>query len=69
MLNYAWYIMLFLLVLKWNLYEREFFCVNTKTNSNFTVNLAALLKEATIHFCLFGESHFFERLYILICGD
>ena len=30
----------------------------TKTNSNFAINLAEMLKEATIHFCLFGESHF-----------
>ena len=30
----------------------------TKNYSNFAVNLAEMLKEATIHFCLFDESHF-----------
>ena len=29
-----------------------------KTNSSFTVNLAEMLKEATIQFYLFDESHF-----------
>ena len=33
-------------------------CVKTKTNSNFAVNLAEMLKEANIHVCLFDESHF-----------
>ena len=32
--------------------------LKTKTNSNFAVSLAEMLKEPTIHFCLFGESHF-----------
>ena len=50
--------MIFLLALKWNLLEKTFSCVKTKTNSNFTVSLAEMLKEATIHFCLLDESHF-----------
>ena len=49
---------LFLLVLIRNLYEKALSRVNTKTNSNFVVNLAEMLKEATTHFCLFDESHF-----------
>ena len=32
--------MLFLLALKWNLQEKAFSSVKTKTNSNFTVKLA-----------------------------
>ena len=48
--------MFFLLPLKWNLYEKAFSSVKTKTNPNFAVNL---LKGATILFyCLFDESHF-----------
>ena len=31
----------------------------TKTNLNFPVKLAEMLKEATIHFCLFDE-HIFQ---------
>ena len=50
--------MLFLFGSKLNLQEKAFFYVKTKTNSNFAVNLAEMLKEATIHFCLFGKSHF-----------
>ena len=42
--------MLFLLTLKWNLQEKAFSCVKT--------NVAEMLKEAIIHFCLFDESHF-----------
>ena len=37
-----------------------------KTSSNFVVNLAEMLEEATINFCLFDESHFFKHLYSLI---
>ena len=50
--------MLILLALKWNLQEEAFFYVKRKANSNFAVNLAEILKEAIIHFCLFDESHF-----------
>ena len=32
--------------------------VQTKTNSNFVVNFAEMLKEEIIHFCLFDKSHF-----------
>ena len=45
--------MLFLLALKWNLYEKAFSCVKAKTN--FSVSLAEMLKEATIHFFLINE--------------
>ena len=38
--------------------------VKTKSNSNFAVNLPEMLKEATIHFCLFDESHF-SNIYTL----
>ena len=58
--------MLFVLPLKLKLKEKAFSCVKTKTNSNFTINLAEILKEATIHFCLFDESHY---LYSLICEN
>ena len=44
----------FLLALK--LEEKEFSCVETKTN--FASNLAKMLRESTIYFCLFDESHF-----------
>ena len=50
--------MLFLLALKWKLQEKRFIRVETKTNSNFAVNLVEILKEETIHFCLFDESNF-----------
>ena len=50
--------MLFVLALKWNLQEKAFSCVKTKSKSNFAVNPAEMLKEATIHFCVFDESHF-----------
>ena len=55
--------MLFLLLSKRNLYEKAFSCAETKTNSHFVVNLAEMLKEVTIHLCLFDESHFSN-----ICG-
>ena len=45
--------MLFLLGLKWNLYEKPFSCVTTKTNSSFDVNLNEMLKEGTINFSIF----------------
>ena len=48
----------FLLALKWNLWEKAFSYFKPKTNSNFAVNLAAMLKEATIHFRLFVKPHF-----------
>ena len=32
-----------------------------KPTQIFAVNLAEILKEATIHFCLFDESHFSNR--------
>ena len=48
--------MLFLLALKGNLYEKAFSCVKTKTN--FPINLAEMLKEATIHVFLIDESYF-----------
>ena len=38
--------------------KKVFSCAKTKTNSIFAVNLAKMLKEATINFCLFDESHF-----------
>ena len=34
-----------------------------KANSNFAANLAEMLKEATIHFCLSDESHLYKHLY------
>ena len=37
---------------------------NKKSNSNFAVNLAKMLKEATIHCFLFDESHF-SNIYTL----
>ena len=43
--------------------------VNTKTGSNFAANLAEMLKEVTIHFSLFYESHFPNILYSLICNN
>ena len=33
-------------------------CIKAKTNSHFDVNPDEMLKEATIHLCLFDESHF-----------
>ena len=50
--------MLFLLGLKWHLLEKAFCCVKTKSKSNSAVNPVEMLKEATINFCLFDESHF-----------
>ena len=41
-----------------NLQEEAFSCVKTKTNPNFGVNLAEMLKETMAYFCLFDESHF-----------
>ena len=41
--------MLFLLALKWKLQEKRFIRVETKTNSNFAVNLVEISKEETIH--------------------
>ena len=38
--------------------KKVFSCAKTKTNSIFAVNLAKMLEEATINFCLFDESHF-----------
>ena len=43
---------------KMKLPKKVFSCVKTKTNSNFAVNLAEMLKEATIIFYLFDESYF-----------
>ena len=48
--------MLFLLALKWNLYEKVFPVLRQKPI--FAINLAEMLKEATIHFFLIDESHF-----------
>ena len=48
--------MFFPLALKWNLYEKAFSCVKTKIF--FAVNLAEMLKEATIHFFLMN--HIFQ---------
>ena len=50
--------MLLLLNLKWNRSKKSFTCVKAQTNSNFAINLAEMLKEATINFFLFDESHF-----------
>ena len=36
--------MLFLLASKWNLWEKAFFCVKIKTNSNFAVKLTEISK-------------------------
>ena len=47
--------MLFLLALKWNLYEKAFSSVKTKTNPNFVLKLAERSKHP---FLLFDESHF-----------
>ena len=49
---------LFLSAIKLNLEEKAFPSVKTKTNSNFALNPAEMLKEAIIHFCLFDQSHF-----------
>ena len=38
--------------------KKTFPSVKTKANSNFAVNLVEMLEEATIHFCVFDESHF-----------
>ena len=55
--------MLFLLAWKWNLWEKAFSSVKTKTNPNFAVNL---LKWTTIHFyCLF-ENHIFQTSVVII---
>ena len=48
--------MLFLLSLKWNFTKKRFPVLRQK--SIFTVNLAEMLKEATIHFFLTDEWHF-----------
>ena len=49
---------LFLLTSKWNLQKKAFYFVKTNINSNFAVNLAEILKEAIINFCLFDELQF-----------
>ena len=49
--------------------RKSVFFVKTKTNSNFAVNLAEKLKEATIHFCLFDESHFSNICTLLKCDN
>ena len=49
--------MLFLLALKGNL-EKAISCVKTRISSNFAVNLAEMLKEATIYFYLMN--HIFQ---------
>ena len=46
---------------KMKLLRKVFSCVKAKINSNFAVNLAKILKEATIHFCLFNEIIFFKH--------
>ena len=38
--------------------KKAFSFVKTKANWNCPVNLAEMLKEATIHFCQFDDSHF-----------
>ena len=55
---------LFLLALKWNLQEKAFSCVKTKTNSVLAGNIAEMLKEATISFFLIDEWHF-SNIYTL----
>ena len=40
---------LFLLALKWNLFEKVLSCVKTKANSTFAINLAEMPKEATFY--------------------
>ena len=56
---------LFLLTLKRSLSEKAFFCVKTKANTNSAVNLAEMLKEANIHFCLLDESQFPKNICTL----
>ena len=38
--------------------KKRFSVSRTKTNSNFTVNLVEIEKEATVHFCILDEAHF-----------
>ena len=52
-----------MLDLKRNLQVEAFSCVTTKTNSNFAVNLAKMLKDTIIYFCLFDESYFLNTLH------
>ena len=51
--------MLFVFVLKWDLYKKAFSCVKINVNSNFAVNLAEMLKY--VLFCTF--------LYVLLKPD
>ena len=51
--------MLFLLDLKWNPWEKVFFCVEKSIQ-----NLNEMLKEAIIHFCLSDELRF-SNIYTL----
>ena len=47
--------------------QAEGYFIKTKINSNFAPDLAEMLNEATIYFCLFDESHFSNNLYFLRC--
>ena len=46
--------------------KKAFSCDKTKNNSHFAVNLADMLKEATIHFCLFDERKHLSSLILKI---
>ena len=48
--------------------KRAFLGVKTKINWNFAVSHAEMLKEATIHFCLFDEPHF-SNIFTLLCDN
>ena len=58
--------MLFLLALKWNLEEKAFSSVKTKTNSNFAVKLAerVTLECAGEHFLWQGFGCLFSKKYL-----
>ena len=49
---------LFLLALKWNLYQKAFFNVKTKTNPNFFVKLAERSNDLFLLSLMNHESHF-----------
>ena len=61
--------MLFLLALKWNLYEKAFFCFKTKTNSNFAVKPYWNAERRSHPFLFIWWITFFEHVHPSICDN
>ena len=61
---------LLLLALKLKLQEKAFSCAKTKTNGKYVVNLAKMLKEATVNWTELNFSKLkIQHLYSLICSN